>query len=147
MEKDNVQLISSRSFSRSRERSIRKPNRDGELLHLSDSEIGKSSNGADSHEETTVFSDSLYGGDSLPSMRAQIAATQMQYRTRKRRDLESSTNEGKVLFASSDEDTESSSATVLRRETPASGALGKYSSLGGSIIPKKRSRKELMKML
>ena len=114
-----------------------------ELYALSDSELG-GNDADDNFEETTVFSDSLYG-DSLPSMRAQLAATQMQ--NRRKRDFERSGSEKRTLV-SSHESGEGTSTTVLenslKKETEIS-SRGHYSSLGGNIVPKKRRKKDLAK--
>lgn len=142
-EEDNsVQLISSRSFSHKKAVA---PNNE---VMLSDSEIVLSSrkNDSDGFEETTVFSDSLYG-DSLPSMRAQLAATQMQHRRRKVRSLENSEKETKALLGKYDEDEESAGSTRTVVEVKENGTHGQYKSLGGSIVPKKRARKELITKL
>lgn len=117
------------------------------MAYLSDSELGKTSRGdSDAFEETTVFSDSLYG-DSLPSMRAQLAATQMQNRRRRNDNLENSVKESKSLLGSDNEDNTTSVTTVmetsLKKDT---GSQGQYNSLGGQILPKKKTaNKERLK--
>lgn len=81
-EEETVHLLgtSSRLKGRRNGRSHDKMEGD-QLLHLSDSELSTSKKQKNVEAETAMFSDSLYG-DSLPSMRAQLAASQMQYRRR-----------------------------------------------------------------
>lgn len=124
-EDDNVQLISN------------KPRKDA--------------NG-DPFEETTVFSDSLYG-DSLPSMRAQLAATQMQSRGRRTQEVDSSENEGKFLLGTDKSRGEGSVTTVvensIKKEKKEANGHGQYSSLEGGIVvtSKKRAKKEIITKL
>ena len=117
----------------------------------------------DGLEETTVFSDSLYG-DSLPSMRAQLAATQLLNRSRKK-DLESSMGETRPLLggdlgrqASKEElDTETStlkessvqpvSAELGRPNNKDMNNSGNYKSLGGNMLPQKMTKKEKIKKM
>lgn len=89
-EEDSIYILGCRSSS---------PKPNGKRLHLSDSELAM--NGSRSrrrevaYEESTLFSDSVYG-DSLPSTRAQLAATRMLCRSK--RELESSMNEDLPLL-------------------------------------------------
>lgn len=144
-EDSTVQLIGSKP--RGARGHSREVSRD-QVLYLSDSELGKAARGGDAFEETTMFSDSLYG-DSLPSMRAQLAATQMQNRSRKigERELESSTNEKK-----SSNEREQLVITVveksMKKDKEEVGNHGQYSSLGGKIITsRKRAKKEMIQKL
>lgn len=147
-EDSTVQLIGSKP------RGANGHSRDGsrdQVFYLSDSELGSKVHDEDAFEETTVFSDSLYG-DSLPSMRAQLAATQMQNRSRRRgaaMELENSTDEKKYLLNS--EEGERSISTVVeqsQKEKELVGNHGQYSSLGGKIITsKKRAKKETIQKL
>ena len=145
-EDSTVQLISSkpkggRGLSREASRE--------QVFYLSDSELGNNARDGDGFEETTVFSDSLYG-DSLPSMRAQLAATQMQNRSRKRGggggggELEESTNEKKSLLSSDEKDV--SVTTVVensvRKDIESAKGNGQYNSLGGKIVPSKKKVKK-----
>lgn len=130
-ETSNVQLISSKKHKNGKARKDRSGN---QVFHLSDSEGGN----FDSSEETTVHSDGLYG-DSLPSMRAQLAATQMQNRSRRKEEVQRSRDETKILLAS---DNGGGGATAsMKKENLEEGNHGQYNSLGGNIISTKRKAK------
>ena len=106
---DKILLLGYRSSSPSangrRRRSKNKTSRDGFdddddglLLHLSDTELSIKKREVDI-ERSTVFSDVL--SDSLPSVRAHLAASQMHSRSHTRKQLESSLSETRPLLASS----------------------------------------------
>ncbi len=67
-------------------------------MHLSDSELSQKKEAE--VERSTVFSDVL--SDSLPSVRAHLAASQMLSRTFRRDQIESSLNERRPLLTSND---------------------------------------------
>lgn len=143
-EEDSVQLISSRSLPK-RNRRARSYNGD-QHFQFSDSELGGHDNN-DASEETTVFSDSLYG-DSLPSMRAQLAATQMQ-RKRKTGDLANSVKKERESLLDKTVDGEGI-GTVIEgslKKAKEDDTHGQYKSLGGLIVPKKKVKKESMMKL
>lgn len=134
-EEENVHLVSSKSVSGNGKARNRSRERD-QAFYLSDSEIKyHSGHDSDGFEETTVFSDSLYG-DSLPSMRAQLAATQMQ--EKKKGELDRS-------FLANDEENGADAATIpegsLIPNSQESDMHGKYNSLGGSIVTRKAKKK------
>ncbi len=135
-EEDNVKLLGTRALPESNRR-VKKHRRGAELHPLSDSEMGDKDED-DNFEETTVFSDSLYG-DSLPSMRAQLAATQMQSRRKRKSSLEKRALESSI-------DSKHTSTTILENSTKKETEFsnhGEYNSLGGTILPpKKRKKKE-----
>lgn len=141
-EDDTVRLISRRNKKRGDGR---------QTFHFSDSDLSNttaSSYNGDYHEETTVFSDTLYG-DSLPSMRAQLAASQMLSRS-KRGELESSLREGvtRENFEKEEEE-EDEKITIVERslhDQKEVSTTGEYNSLSGKILPRKKGTKEkLMK--
>ncbi len=77
---DGVQLIST---SKRRNGRSSASFRGAEQQYLSDTEISYDNRSSgNAFEETAVFSDTAFG-DSLPSMRAQLAATQMLSRSRR----------------------------------------------------------------
>lgn len=130
-EEDNVQLISSKAVSGKGKARNRSRERDQAFYHSSSDHSG---NDSDGFEETTVFSDSLYG-DSLPSMRAQLAATQMQEKKKGDVDRSFLANEEREIIPESS----------LMPNNQVSDMHGKYNSLGGSIVTrraKKRIRRE-----
>lgn len=140
-EDDAVQLISSRSLPKGNGRGRRQRGAD-EVYALSESELGRNNEDED-FEETTVFSDSLYG-DSLPSMRAQLAATQMKHR--RRRNMDRADSEKRALVSSSESEGGGTSTTVLEnsfKKEAETSTHGQYSSLGGNILPRKRRKKEM----
>ena len=139
-ESDTVQLISSKSLP-SRNGKAKRDFGDEEMNHFSDSELSKAADKDDDEfEETTVFSDSLYG-DSLPSMRAQLAATQMQHRKRKKQHPEK--NEKELLLAKHEGDEKLSISMKDKKDD----THGLYDSLGGNIVPKRKPKKEMLKKL
>lgn len=146
-EDSTVVLIgSSKRNGKARSHSREASASDHQLLYLSDNQQDED----DAFEETTVFSDSLYG-DSLPSMRAQLAATQMKHKKREAREagLESSRNEKTSLLGSSDSG--DSIATMLDKSFKKDKEVdtqGQYKSMGGSgaaPLSRKKARKELIK--
>lgn len=174
-EEDSVHLIGYRSSSprpNKRRKGKHSIGRDaggaeeGIKLHLSDSEL--TMNGNFGHikreavyEESTVFSDSLYG-DSLPSMRAQLAATQMISRSKRNEELESSMNaEDRPLLGSEREEGgggeekgklatifgESMVKSADQLKVKDTGGSGKYKSMGGGMMARRLSRREKLLIL
>ena len=146
-EDDTVQLISSRSLPKSNGRAKRHRTGNQDMLVLSDSELGGRRGDEDDEdpafEETTVFSDSLYG-DSLPSMRAQMAVTQMQ--NRRRREVESPASESRALVGTHDKHESLKFEESSKKENEL-GGHGQYSSLGGKILHKRRGKKDFIMKL
>jgi hypothetical protein len=137
-EDTNVLLISSRP-SRDTGRGHSREASKEHVYYLSDSDRGSKADHGDGFEETTVFSDSLYG-ESLPSMRAQLAATQMQNRGRKGGGGMELDTEKESLLSSNEEE-----GSVMETSIGKDKANGHYNSLGGKIVTsKKRARKETM---
>lgn len=127
-EDSTVQLISSESLTKRKGRRSRGQSRENEqMILMSDSEKGAESE----LEETTVFS------DTLPSMRAQLAATQMQNKKRRKDNFDSPSREGNSLLASHESKDSGSITTVLESSIKKESAHGQYGSLGGKILPKK----------
>jgi hypothetical protein len=111
-----------------------------EVFYLSDSDHdSKTSSSVEIMETAAVFSDSLYG-DSLPSMRAQRAASQQ---AKKGVELEESFNERDTLLGGEKEG--SIAAVVDEGEEDGTKSTGQYGSLGGRIA--KRARKEKVMLL
>lgn len=144
-----MQLIGSKPRNgRSRSRGHSKEGSREQLVYLSDSELGNRIGNEDAFEETTVFSDSLYG-DSLPSMRAQLAATQMQNRRKEGgEELVPSGRENVSLLGNDGGKRGHSDVAITKNflEKEKEGSThGHYNSLGGSILPsKRRAKKEIM---
>ena len=142
-EEDNVQLISSKPISENAKAGIHRRGRD-QAFYLSDSEIKyHAGNDGDGFEETTVFSDSLYG-DSLPSMRAQLAATQMQ--EKKKGELESSRKSFLAVEENGGAGVTIPESTLVPN-SQASDMHGKYNSLGGSIVTRRAKKKIRMERI
>ena len=144
-EEDDVPLISS-NHSNYKRRGVPKTRdeADEQMIQLSDSEHNKGADFEDDIlEETAMFSDSLYG-DSLPSMRAQLAASQMQQRKRNTGTAALTPRENETLL-SSGEDILGSVKTVINKKAVEIDSNGHYSSLGGKIVGKKRARKDMIK--
>jgi len=123
-------------------------------MHLSDTELSIKKREMEI-ERSTVFSDVL--SDSLPSVRAHLAVSQMQSRSHLRRQLESSLNETKPLLASSLElqlgeeaatmtgngfkETQSE-PTELEQDTNVEKQTQKYQSISTGLIVKRRNRRD-----
>ena len=149
-EDDTIKLISStKSDDESRSRSKRYGRDDRQVFYLSDSELANQYSMSE-YEETTVFSDTLYG-DSLPSMRAQLAKAKILNRTKRTVEATTTMMEDSSLLTKDEREGKSSADLgefLDEKETSdkdyGSLSKGDYRSLGSSITSRKRGMREKM---